>query len=185
VSRKSWPRSIFVWIPILNSFNWRPRTNVFYHNYNRCSCIVPPGPHRDFSVEPPAQKGSDDSNEANCTNAEALKWLQCCTQSAKNAENGRNSTFSDRNLREEKLSFKPDQPEGNLFWVTTKLFAEKNSLKQYFFCPLIAYCIKLHNIWCSALAVISEKHVPETVSSKLQLMHSTKCETWHSWKWEW
>ena len=30
---------------------WRLRTNVFRHNYNRCSCIVPPGPHRDFRVE--------------------------------------------------------------------------------------------------------------------------------------
>ena len=41
----------------------------------------------------------------------------------------------DRNLREEKLSFQPDQPGGNLFWVTTKLFAEKHSLKLDFcFC---------------------------------------------------
>ena len=33
--------------------------------------------------------------------------------------------FFDRNLREGKLSFQPDQPGGNFFWVTTKLFAEK------------------------------------------------------------
>jgi len=39
----------------------------------------------------------------------------------------------DRNLREEKLSIQPDQPGGNLFWVTTKHSAEKNSLKQDFF----------------------------------------------------
>ena len=39
----------------------------------------------------------------------------------------------DRNLREKKLSFQPDQPGGNLFWVTTELFAEKNSLKQDLF----------------------------------------------------
>ena len=36
----------------------------------------------------------------------------------------------DCNLREEKVSIQPDQPGGNFFWVTTKFFAEKNSLKQ-------------------------------------------------------
>ena len=39
----------------------------------------------------------------------------------------------DRNSREEKLSFQPDQPGGNFFWATTKIFAEKNSPKQDFF----------------------------------------------------
>jgi len=37
-----------------NKMYWRLRTNVFYHNYNKCSCIVSPGLHRDFCVEPPA-----------------------------------------------------------------------------------------------------------------------------------
>ena len=41
--------------------------------------------------------------------------------------------LSDHNLREEKPSFQPDQPGGNFFWVTTELFAEKNSLKPDFF----------------------------------------------------
>jgi len=39
----------------------------------------------------------------------------------------------DRNLREEKLFFQPGQLVVNFFWVTTKLSAEKNSLKQDFF----------------------------------------------------
>jgi len=39
----------------------------------------------------------------------------------------------DRSSREEKLSFQSDYPGGNFFWVTTKLFTEKNSLEQDFF----------------------------------------------------
>jgi len=39
----------------------------------------------------------------------------------------------DRNLRGEKQSFQPHQPGGKLFWETTKLFTERNTLKQDFF----------------------------------------------------
>jgi len=77
------------------------------------------------------KRGSEDSNEGNCINAEALEWLQCCIQQAKNAKTAEIRLF-DRNLREEKLTFQPDQPGENFLWVTTKLFAEKNSLKQDF-----------------------------------------------------
>jgi len=52
---------------------WRLLTNVLCHNYYKSSCIVPSGPLRDLRVEPTDQKGSEDSNEANCTNAEVLE----------------------------------------------------------------------------------------------------------------
>ena len=36
---------------------WRLRANLFCHNYNRCSCIVLPGHHRGFRIEPPHKRG--------------------------------------------------------------------------------------------------------------------------------
>jgi len=36
-------------------------------------------------------------------------------------------------FREEKLSFQPNQPGGKFLWVTKEFFAEKNSLKSDFF----------------------------------------------------
>ena len=45
----------------------------------------------------------------------------------------------DRNLREEKLSFQPDELGGNLFWVTIKHFSEKiHSNKTFFF---LLHCV--------------------------------------------
>jgi len=60
----------------------------------------------------------------------------------------------DRNLREETLSFHPDQPGGNLFWVTTKFSVEKNSLKQDFFF-LVALC---YRYW-SKLTLYAQFHM--------------------------
>ena len=52
----------------------------------------------------------------------------------------------DRNLREEKLSFQPDQPGRNMFWITTKLFAKKMHSNKTFFL--------LHNVISTRTQVV-------------------------------
>ena len=106
------------------------------------------------------------------TNAGASEWLQCCTKQAQNAKNVKIWLF-DRNLRREEKPTRRDfffGGEGG----TTKLFAEKNLLKQNFF--LLLHGVMISRYKLTNLTVVLSLSSP-TVSSFTTFPNVVKFDT--------